>query len=215
VWLYEGLVGEGWQVTEHVKGVQWFKPFAGGLLYRAFVPEREERKERAAHYGSFFHWEQEESASALYYVGLAELRRYHAQAKAATEDEAKALPTPVIELSRLLPGRPSIRDVIPSPMNDALYLNCWPRDDRVYWRDTITYRIVLDAQSALAEHLRREGTEKAEQKGAQEAPKEPGQEDDDISYLGEMVRLNLPRRLAGRTHPPCGAPWARRQDVHP
>jgi len=32
VYLYEGLTGEGWPVTDHKTGVEWFKPFAGGLL---------------------------------------------------------------------------------------------------------------------------------------------------------------------------------------
>ena len=37
VWLYEGPVGEGWAVTDHKTGIEWFKPFASGLLYRAPV----------------------------------------------------------------------------------------------------------------------------------------------------------------------------------
>lgn len=31
VWLYEGLIGEGWQVTDHKTGVDWFYPFAGSV----------------------------------------------------------------------------------------------------------------------------------------------------------------------------------------
>jgi len=38
VWLYEGLAGDGWAVTDHKSGVEWFKPFAGGLLYRGAPP---------------------------------------------------------------------------------------------------------------------------------------------------------------------------------
>ena len=44
LWVYEGLTGDGWAVTDHKTGVEWFKPFAGGLLYRARHPERDENK---------------------------------------------------------------------------------------------------------------------------------------------------------------------------
>ncbi len=190
VWLYEGLVGEGWAVTDHKTGVEWFKPFANGLLYRARHPEREEKKPRVDRFGKFTHFEQEDSASALYYVGLAELRQYQAQVKAATDDEAKELTLPVIELSRLLDEPLSIREVIPSPTGDALYVNCWKRDDLVYFRDSSVYRIELDAQSALAEYLQREEAKKAEHENAAESENE---EEEDLSYLGEITCLNLPR----------------------
>jgi dipeptidyl aminopeptidase/acylaminoacyl peptidase len=182
VWLYEGLVGEGWAVTDHKTGVEWFKPFAGGLLFRARHPEREEKKPRADRFGKFTHFEQEDSASALYYVGLADLRQYQAQAKAVTEDEAKELVLPVIELSRLLDEPLSIQEVVPSPTDDVVYVNCWKRDGLVYFRDSSVYRIELDAQSALAEHLEREKAAESE-----------SEEEEDLSYLGEITRLNLPR----------------------
>ena len=194
VWLYEGLVGEGWQVTEHEPGVQWFKPFAQGLIYRACDPERQKRQERAERYGTFTHWEQEESTSALYYVGLDAMRTYCAQLKHATRTRARLCPPRCVELQAVCsPSTSLIRDVVPSPVGDALYINCWPRDDLIYRRNTSTYRIALDAGAALAEHLRREGTRKAEKKDDREAPKEQSVEGEDTSYLGEIVRLNLPR----------------------
>lgn len=190
VWLYEGLLGEGWQVTDHKTGVDWFHPFAGGLLFLAANPEREERKSRADRFGKYTHWEREESASALYYVGLAALRDYQARCKAATEDEAKKFVLPVVELSRLLPEPLSIQRVVPSPAGDALYLNCWPHDDQVYYHQTRTYALRLDAPAALAEYLRRE----AEKKAAAPTPEKDGEEKkEDCSYLGEIVRLALPR----------------------
>jgi dipeptidyl aminopeptidase/acylaminoacyl peptidase len=192
VWLYEGLTGEGWAVTDHKTGVEWFKPFADGLLFRARHPERDEKKPRADRYGKFTHFEQEESASALYYVGLAEMRRYRAQVKAATEDEAKELVPPVVELSRLLPESLSIQEVIPSPAGDAVYVNCWPRDDLVYYRQTRSYRLKLDAGATLAEQVKRDKAKKAEKKN-QSAPEGHSEEKEDVSYLGEITRLNLPR----------------------
>ncbi len=192
IWLYEGLVGEGWAVTGHKTGVEWFKPFAGGLLFRARHPERQEKKPRADRFGKLAHFEQEESAAALYYTGPAEMRRHRAQVKDATEDEAKELAPPVAELSRLLPQPLSIQGVIPSPAGDAVYINCQTRDDLVYYRQTSAYRLKLDAGAALAEHVRREKVRQAEKKD-QPASEGQDEEKEDLSYLGEMARLNLPR----------------------
>jgi len=190
VWLYEGLVGDGWPITDHKTGVDWFHPFSGGLLFLASDPEREERKTRVARFGKYTHWEHEESASALYYVGLDAWRDYQSRCKAATEDEAKKFVLPVVELSRLLPEPLSIQRVVPAPTGDALYLNCWPRDDLVYYHQTRTYAIRLDAPAALAEYLRHE----AEKKAAKPAPEEDDAEKEaDFSYLGAIVRLALPR----------------------
>jgi dipeptidyl aminopeptidase/acylaminoacyl peptidase len=195
VWLYEGLTGDGWAVTDHKTGVEWFKPFAGGLLYRARHPERDENKPRADRFGKYAHVEHEDSPSALYYVGLEELRQYQAQVKAATEDEAKELAAPVIELSRLLEDRLAIREVIPSPAGDAVYVNTWKREDLVFYRDTRVYCIRLDARAAVAEHVRREKAKKAEKKevGDKPAPEGTPDEKEDLSYLGQIARLQVPR----------------------
>jgi len=194
VWLYEGLIGDGWAVTEHKTGVEWFKPFARGLLYRARHPERDENKPRADRFGKYTHFEQEESPSALYYVGLAELRQYQARVKAGTEDEAKKLVAPVVELSQLLEDRLAIREVIPSLTGDAIYLNTWKREDLVYYRDKRAYCIRLDAGAAVAEQVRREEARKAKEKDAADGVGPDGKPDDkeDLSYLGQITRLQVP-----------------------
>ena len=206
VYLYEGLTGDGWAVTDHKTGVEWFKPFAGGLLYRARHPERDENKPRADRFGTYTHFEQEESSSALYYVGIEELRQYQAQLRAATEDEAKELVAPVIELSKLLEDRPAIREVIPSPTHDAIYINTWKREDLVFYRDTRTYCIRLDAQAALAEHLRREQVKKAEKKEGSNklAPEPRTDEEEDLSHLGQIIRLQVPRAASVAAVAPDG-----------
>jgi dipeptidyl aminopeptidase/acylaminoacyl peptidase len=192
IWLYEGLVGEGWPVTDHETGVDWFKPFAGGFLFRAKDPEREKNKPRAGRFGKYTHFEQEESPSALYYVGLEEMRRYQQRVRATTEDEAEKLVKPVVELSRLLPERPAIYSVVVSPADEAVYITCWPREDLVYWRDTSAYRLALDAPAALAEYVRRKEAKAAEEEG--DAPdRGKNGEEEDASYLGNITRLNLPR----------------------
>jgi dipeptidyl aminopeptidase/acylaminoacyl peptidase len=194
IWLYEGLTGEGWAATNHKTGVEWFEPFAGGLLYRARHPGRDENKPRADRFGTYTHVEQEDSPSALYYVGLEELRQYRAQVKAATEDEAKELVVPVIELSRLLEEQLAIREVIPAPTGDAVYVNTWKREDLVFYRDTRAYCIRLDARLAVAEHVRREQAKKKKKEAGDELMSEgTPDEQEDLSYLGWVVRLQVPR----------------------
>ncbi len=195
IWLYEGLVGEGWMVTDHKGGVETFKPFAGGFLYLAADPEREENKTRKDRFGSFTHFEQEDSASALYYTGLEEVRRYQAQVRLATEDEAKKLTKPTIQLSKLLEKPLKIEWFIHSPAGDAIYLNCRLRDDLVYFRQSSTFSLQTDVKTALAEYLEREKAKKDKKKdegkdGETEAKEE---EKEDFSYLGRLTRLNMPR----------------------
>ncbi len=136
VWVYEGLVGEGWQVTEHKNGVSSFEPFAGGILFLANDPERAEKKKRSDAYGQYQHFEQEESASGLFYTSLEALRSFEAKQRAATEDEAKKITRPVADLSKLLPDPWHIVSIVPAPDGASVYLNCRRREDLVYWRET-------------------------------------------------------------------------------
>jgi hypothetical protein len=76
VWLFEAGGGEGWQLSEHKTGVQWFHPFAGGIVFLARDPDKDENKTRNDQYGKYTHFEQEESASAVYFIGLQEQLKY-------------------------------------------------------------------------------------------------------------------------------------------
>lgn len=197
IWLYEGHVGEGWAVTDHESGVEWFEPFADGFLFKAPHPDRGERKERADRFGEFIHFEQEQSASALYYIGLVEMKRYRGQLKALTEDESKDLVMPVIELSRLLERPLSIQTVAGSRQGDTIYFTCRPYDDLVYFRETTTYCIKLDAEAALATHLQ------GKQAGRTDVQDDSAQSDD-LSHLGKLKRLHLPAGAAMAAVSPDG-----------
>ncbi|MBN1249939.1 MAG: S9 family peptidase [Anaerolineae bacterium] len=169
VYVYENLIGEAWQVTNHDDGVDWFAPFANGILYRADSARREKAESREQQFGYYRHFEQEPSTSALYYVGLDELRAYEKRQRQPTADKEKPLPEPVVELSKLLDEPLCIRLVVPSPTQDAIYLYCRKRDDLVYHRETSSFCIKLDAQAALAEHLRRAAEESEKGKEAPSA----------------------------------------------
>ena len=207
VWLYESLVGEGWQVTGARMGVEAFKPFAGGLLYLSRDPKRDEKQARQDKFGSLVHYEQEDSASALYYTDPEQVRRYQAQLRSANDEEAKELIPPVIELSKLFAQPLSISSIVPSPRGEAVYLNCRPRDDLVYWRQGSAYCLQLDAPAALAESLQREQTRKAALKEAfkQKLPAPETPEKEDLSYLGRLTRLNLPAQASVTAVSPDGS----------
>lgn len=191
IWLYDHLIGEGFKVTDHKTGISYFKPFAEGFIYLAPDPDRQEKKPRKDKLGSITYFEHEESASALYYTNLAAVKTFREKEKAATEDGVKELIKPVVEVSKLLPKPLMIKDFILSPKEDIIYLNCQVRDDLVYYMDTSSFRIKLDAKAALAatmEHL------KAKKDGKKSDPeKGKEQEKEDYSYLGEIQQLNLPR----------------------
>ena len=234
VYLYENLIGDPWQVTHDDDGVDWFAPFAGGILYRADSARRDKSENREQQFGYYRHFEQEPSTSALYYVGLDELRVHEKHGRGPTDDKAKPLPEPVIELSKLLDEPLCIRSVVPSPLHDAIYLYCRKRDDLVYHRETSGFCITLDARAALAEHLRRAAEEPAKEKATvspeepaapkegevlptdaiepdpgagNEAPQpstEPEEKKEDVSYLGRITPLALPRRAGVSAVSPDG-----------
>ena len=200
VWLYEGLIGEGWQVTSHKEGVSSFRPFAGGLIFLADDPRRTEKKKRTERFGQYQHFEQEDSAAALYYLNLTTLRQYEARQRTLTEDEAKDLVLPVVELSRLFDSPLHIGEMTPAPDGKSIYLNCRRRDDYTYWRDTSVYCLQLDADAALAEYVRRAEEKKpadsTETSAETQAPAEEkaAEPPEDLSYLGTLTRLNLPEQ---------------------
>jgi dipeptidyl aminopeptidase/acylaminoacyl peptidase len=194
VWLFENLVGEGLQITDHESGVQSFEPFGGGILFLAEDPERKKRKVRSEEFGSFTHFEQEESASALYYVNVQKMKSYKDMSKRKTEDEAKKLVKPVVELSKRFGEPLKIVGFVCSPLYDAVYMNCRSKDYLVYNEETSVYRLSLEPDDVLEEFMERERTKKNEGESRSEGGKgAPEDSAEDYFYLGELTRLSLPK----------------------
>jgi dipeptidyl aminopeptidase/acylaminoacyl peptidase len=184
IWLFEHLIGEGVQLTAHEGGVQSFKPFAAGVLFLANDPEREEKKPRSEEFGTVTHFEQEDSAAGLYYASFERTRAYHWALRQGTAEEAKALVRPVLELSKVLDTPLKITAFYPAPQNDAVYFNCRRRDDLVYWEETSCFRLALDPEQSLETYIaRQEGKERDT----------PAEEEKDLSYLGTLTQLALPK----------------------
>ena len=193
VFLFENLVGEGFQVTDHKSGVQQFWAFGDGVVFLASDPDREERKPRSEQFGKFTHFEQESSPSALYYTSIPALKQYESELRTFSEEEAKKRTKPVIELSKLLAKPLKIENAVVSPAGDALYLNCRERDDLVYLKETRVFQIRLDPKTALQSYLEREQAKNDKKKGNDAKDENDTPKKEDLSYLGEIRELPLPR----------------------
>ncbi len=204
IWLFEHLIGEGVKITEQKKGVGSFKPFAEGILFLANDPERMEKKARTEEYGTFTHFEQEDSASALYYVSFEQFKTYQRQENQLTEDKAKELVKPFLDLSKRLDAPLKINDFVVSPQNDAIYLNCRSRDDLVFWDATSTYQLLLDPEKSLEEFIARERSKKEDQAERAET-KEAQDDEEDLSYLGTLTQIALPKGAAIAAVSPDGS----------
>jgi dipeptidyl aminopeptidase/acylaminoacyl peptidase len=190
IWFYDHLIGEGLQVTDHENGVEQFKPYSNGFLYLANDADRAKKKDRVEKFGKFTYFEKEESASALYYVGLAEWIDYQQQVRMADEEEAKKLVKPVIELSKLLPYSLKIENIVLAAGKEQIYLNCRSGDDLVHMRETSSFQLDFDAPTALAEFIQREKDKQAEEK--KDAQDEDADQKKD--YLGKITQLHLPKQ---------------------
>ncbi|MFH0850994.1 MAG: S9 family peptidase [Candidatus Bathyarchaeota archaeon] len=146
VWLFEDLAGEPLQVTDVETGVEAFKPTENGVLYSAEHPEGSKRSGVRDVYGDVTHFESEDSASALWYVSLPYLKEYNRRVMGHTEEEAKKVAKPVLEVSRLL-GRPlKVLDFFAT--SDGCIVNCRSRDPLVYWDKVTSFKLKVNYESS-------------------------------------------------------------------
>ncbi|MCW4021532.1 MAG: prolyl oligopeptidase family serine peptidase [Candidatus Bathyarchaeota archaeon] len=145
IYVFEGLVGEGSQITDHPGGIATFEPFGNGFIY---IAQRMTKKQvsRESKYGNFVDVEEEESRSALYYVDRERILE-HRQGSQHSSSEGFGPAKPVVELSELLEIPFKIESVVPSPNDDAVFINCRRRDDFFFENDTYCFRIELDPDS--------------------------------------------------------------------
>ncbi|MHA1954725.1 MAG: hypothetical protein ACW96U_12345, partial [Candidatus Heimdallarchaeaceae archaeon] len=76
IFAFEGLIGEGLQVTDHKGGIKDFYPFADGFVYIANNLDNVEIKKRKSRFGKFVHVEEEKSTSSLFFVDTAKMKEY-------------------------------------------------------------------------------------------------------------------------------------------
>ncbi|UCG01994.1 MAG: S9 family peptidase [Candidatus Heimdallarchaeota archaeon] len=147
IFLFESLVGEGFQVTDHAGGINDFQPFANGFVFIANNPEKDEKKKREARFGNFIQVENEKSISSLYYVDTGKMKEYNQLIAQSLEDEHKNGVKLVFDLGMFLPEPVKIESVIPSSTNDSVFLNCRSKDDLVFGHETSHYRIQFNSET--------------------------------------------------------------------
>ncbi|UCE29383.1 MAG: S9 family peptidase [Candidatus Bathyarchaeota archaeon] len=145
--VFDGLVGEGRQITGHPGGIEIFEPFGKGFVYIAKKATKN-KATRENKYGTFINVEEEESSSALYYVDK-EKTLEHKQDLQHSNNRKSKLSESTVELSRLFEEPVKIESIIPSPKNNAVFINCRSRDDGFYQRDTYCFRILFDPQTSF------------------------------------------------------------------
>ncbi|HEY71159.1 MAG TPA: S9 family peptidase [Anaerolineae bacterium] len=162
--LFEDLIGEGVQVTDHPGGIQSFELFANGLVYLAQKPNTY-KEARQNKFGNYVHVEEEESDSALYYVDL----DAQIQSKDSRRDfDANGGNRTTVELSLLLEQPLHIESLLPSTPSNAIFINCRTKDDLYFEYETSCFHIIIDPDTVL------------EQEGA------------DPSSLGSIKQIMLP-----------------------
>ncbi len=182
------------KLTNHKTGIESFKVFADGILFLANDPERVEKKKRKDKFGSFTHFEQEKSPSSLYYVNYSKIKEYQEQLKNCTEEEAKKIVKPIVELSKILDEPLKIVSFVISPLNDAIYLNCRSKDELVFLEETSSYQLRLDPIRALEEFIAREQSKKKKNNSDKSSNDDNSSINEEVlPYLGELTRINLPR----------------------
>jgi len=147
--VFEGLVGEGHQITDHPGGIETFEPFGNGFIY---IAERTTKKQaaRESKYGDFVNVEEEESLSALYYVDRERILDHRNRSQYSSSESSEPA-KPIVELSKLLKRPFKIESAVPSPNDDAVFINCRSRDDEFYENDTYCFRIEFDPNSIFEE----------------------------------------------------------------
>ncbi|MBM3292367.1 S9 family peptidase, partial [Candidatus Bathyarchaeota archaeon] len=173
LWFYPELIGDGIQLTEHPSGVETFEFYCDGIIYLADDAERKDKKTRKEKYGNFTHFEQDESASTLYYTSVKDMIEYKENQKIGEKPIA-----PIIELSKLLPNHPKITGIYPSTIKEIIYLNCRAKDYLIYSKETSNFYIKFKPDKILKEFLNKGGGDKAYE---------------DSSFLGEAIEIPLPK----------------------
>lgn len=195
VHVYEGLVGDGWQVTQSEQGVDSFEPYAEGIVFlsrKSGDPQVEEREER---FGTYVHVEAERGRMALFYLDLPRLADHERARARAVKEERELLVRPEVELSALLEEPLAIQRVVVSPAGDAVYVNARPTDELTTSIRASVHRVAFHAVAAVEEFVRRETARKQQDHDAGIAEESDARrEERDLSYLGTAHRLGLPVR---------------------
>jgi dipeptidyl aminopeptidase/acylaminoacyl peptidase len=184
IYLFENLVGEGIQVTNHPGGIESYEPFGNGS------PKRDFEKKKQKNFAEFLDIEEEISLSALYYLDYKKLKEYRQKNIWFAENEQIKLLEPIIEVSELLQKPLKVESVLPSKNDNICYINCCVKDDLVFSNQTYCYKIALDLEK-IADHFSYPEERELSAINSDTA-NTPALEKENLTDFGTIQRLNLP-----------------------
>ncbi|MFW9810513.1 MAG: alpha/beta hydrolase family protein [Candidatus Thorarchaeota archaeon] len=143
VHLYQNLIGEPIQITDHSSPVKNYEPFGNGFVYSA---SRNPPKTRI---GNFKHIESEAPEDGLFYIDIDRTLQSRALSVSSFEKENSELPPSFFEITGLLGQRLAIDSFVVSPENYTIYLNCQTGPEIYFEDETSCFKIQLNPESIL------------------------------------------------------------------
>ncbi len=152
IYIYENLIGEGIQITNHPGGISSYKKFKEGFVFQTNDKEKVEEIE-SRKFGNYIHFEEEESTNAFYYVHIEKMKEFMKKTNSDFVNNNENLIEPVINLTKLLDKSYSFKSILVSEETSSIYLNCTSKDDLYYENDTYTFKIDINTKSMMEEYL--------------------------------------------------------------
>ncbi|MHA2203733.1 MAG: hypothetical protein ACW991_08595, partial [Candidatus Hodarchaeales archaeon] len=152
LFVYEGLIGEGVQITDHPGGIEIFEPFANGFMFLAerSSADLESRKQK---YGDFINVEEEVSLSSLYYIDYNKFKEWKQLARDPKNEEIQI----INNLSKILEEPLRIESFFPSTALNQIFINSRSRDDLVFEDETLCFKISINSNTIFDKDLKSSG----------------------------------------------------------
>lgn len=171
IFIYDNLLGDGFQLTNHSSSIINFEIFQEGFVFLSSKPEQQKNV------GNFTHVEEELGSSKLFYISTEKATRNKKEEPLFFKEENKKLQESYFEITQIFQNSFLIESYVISPINQSIFLTCRSRSNLHFGNTKFHYRIKLDAQQALDKI---------------NLHKENNQEIEDFSFIGEITSLALP-----------------------
>ncbi len=171
IFIYDNLLGDGFQVTNHSSPITNFEIFQDGFIFLSSGSPKQNN------IGNFKHVEEEIGSSKLFFINKETAKKNREEESRFFKEENKELPESYFEITEIFQDSFLIESYVVSPKNDSIFLTCRSKSDLYFENTKFHYGIKLDAQKALDEinHY-----------------KKSNQKTKDFSFIGEVTKIALP-----------------------
>jgi dipeptidyl aminopeptidase/acylaminoacyl peptidase len=171
IFIYDNLLGDGLQVTNHHSSIISFEIFQDGFIFLSSESPEQNK------IGNFKHVEEEKGSSRLYYINKEIAKKNREEETRFFDEENEEFPESCFEITEIFQDSFLIESYVISPKNNTIFLTCRSKADLYFENTKFHYRIKLDAQKTLDEinHY-----------------KKNKQEIKDISSMVEVTKIALP-----------------------